>query len=358
VCEHHSTQEEASAAFTVLYGSIGRAAPPLTWLPSAFGDQWYKVHHTGLRGQRRVSVALERRIWERVTQRLPADLARELDRLVLTGDNNLLNSVDSFYTAKNGSRGYWASRPKTYRQLGLGWTLLYDVLCVLRESEYVTQEDRMVIDALGVVVGLGIVATGSNRIVVVAPPTHHKVDEQFRWHMNNGRRAFSWPDAHDGREVGYAMVHGVVVDKQTALLLSAPENITLLDIVGVENIEVRRTLCEAAGWDRVVADAHLALIDMTPDPGNPGYFLELYNSADRLTPVSRRDTVVVPGVLGTVQEVPATNILLCTNAHVEPDGTYKRYGLLVPSAITSALEAMAWTFGVSQPEYAGLARAT
>ena len=42
------------------------------------------------------------------------------------------------------------------------------------------------------------------------------------------------------------------------------------------------------------------------------------------------------------------------NSTPEPDGTYKIYRLRVPPWIQTARQAVAWTFGLSEEEYAPL----
>lgn len=114
-----------------------------------------------------------------------------------------------------------------------------------------------------------------------------------------------------------------------------------------DNAEVRRCAIEriagqdgwakiitAAGWEQV-GDAH-------PDPGNPGQTLALYHvPADR-------DGGLYP---------EPVRLLHCVNATVERDGTRHEFGLTVPAGIGDPVEAAAWTFGLTQNEYAQLQRA-
>jgi hypothetical protein len=43
-----------------------------------------------------------------------------------------------------------------------------------------------------------------------------------------------------------------------------------------------------------------------------------------------------------------------TNGTTEPDGSCKRYFLRVPSAMRTAREGVAWTYGLTPEQYAGL----
>ncbi len=101
------------------------------------------------------------------------------------------------------------------------------------------------------------------------------------------------------------------------------------------NVEVRRCAIEAMGWDTYIAGAGLRLVDSATDPGNTGNLLHLYE--------------VPPAIWGTPGRV-----LLVTNGSVERDGTRRRYGLPVPDDVTGALDAAAWTYGLSDEQYARL----
>ena len=114
-----------------------------------------------------------------------------------------------------------------------------------------------------------------------------------------------------------------------------------------DNAEVRRCAIEriagqdgwakiitAAGWEQV-GDAH-------PDPGNPGQTLALYHVP------AARDGGLYP---------EPVRLLHCVNATVERDGTRHEFGLTVPAGIGDPVEAAAWTFGLTQNEYARVQRA-
>jgi len=95
----------------------------------------------------------------------------------------------------------------------------------------------------------------------------------------------------------------------------------------------------AAGWDRFVADARLALVDgPAADPGNPGGTLSLYEYSASVERGAR--------------------LLLCSNASPERDGSVRRFGLHVPTTVDDAVSAAAWTFGLDRTTYERLERAT
>ncbi|GIJ57596.1 DUF6745 domain-containing protein [Virgisporangium aurantiacum] len=105
------------------------------------------------------------------------------------------------------------------------------------------------------------------------------------------------------------------------------------------NIEVRRCAIEAIGWHEYIAQAGLSLVDTADDPGNPGFDLQLYDLPER--------------VWGT----PA-RVLLATNGSAERDGNRRRYGLPVPSDVSTAVHAAAWTYGLTGDQYLTMNRRT
>jgi hypothetical protein len=85
--------------------------------------------------------------------------------------------------------------------------------------------------------------------------------------------------------------------------------------------------------------AGLQLVAAAPDPGNPGAKLCLYDLPRQ--------------VWGT-----RSRVLLVVNGSVEPDGTHRRYGLSVPAVIDDPVAAAGWSYGLTGPQYAQLARRT
>jgi hypothetical protein len=101
---------------------------------------------------------------------------------------------------------------------------------------------------------------------------------------------------------------------------------------------VRRSAIERIGWDTYLEQAGLRLVDTGQDPGNPGCTLELYAAPEGWQDGGR--------------------ILLAVNGSRERDGRRRRYGLRVPAAFTSAIDAAGWTYGLAGADYARLLRRT
>lgn len=114
---------------------------------------------------------------------------------------------------------------------------------------------------------------------------------------------------------------------------------TVARIHAERNVEVRRSAIERIGWDTYVAHARLRLVAASPDPGNPGAELRLYD---------------VPRAVWGL----AARVLLVVNGSRERDGTRRRYGLAVPRFLNDPVSAAGWTYGLTGPQYATLARRT
>ena len=52
-----------------------------------------------------------------------------------------------------------------------------------------------------------------------------------------------------------------------------------------------------------------------------------------------------------VPDAPPLTMVEVVNSTPEPDGTHRRYNLRVPPRTRTALEAVAWTFGLTGSEY-------
>lgn len=114
---------------------------------------------------------------------------------------------------------------------------------------------------------------------------------------------------------------------------------TVQRISGERNVEVRRCAIERIGWDTYVDQARLRLVAISPDPGNPGSDLRLYDLPEELWGLRAR-------------------LLLAVNGSLERDGQRRRYGLSVPADLDDPIAAAGWTYGLSGEHYAQLVRRT
>jgi hypothetical protein len=151
------------------------------------------------------------------------------------------------------------------------------------------------------------------------PPLRLRVDDRSR------------PHAEDGPSIAYSdglerwAPHGVVVP---TWLVREPERLDVEAVTTERNSEVRRIMVERYGMGRLVRDGGAELVH-EDDRGR------LWRIDGR--PRARRAPLVMIEVV---------------NSTPEPDGTYKRYLLRVPSRMRTAGAAVGWTFGLRAHEYA------
>ena len=133
-------------------------------------------------------------------------------------------------------------------------------------------------------------------------------------------------------------IHGVNVPAWVNTDRGQPDY--LERVLRLENTEQRRVAIEEAGWDRVIDELDLTLVDEADDPGNPGHTLRLFD-------------------LGSLDlyETPV-RLLVMWNASPDRDGHRRVFGETVPATIKSAVEAAAWQFDIDPATYKTLARAT
>lgn len=149
-------------------------------------------------------------------------------------------------------------------------------------------------------------------------------DDRGRPHAADGP-ALAWGDG-----VELFAWHGVGVPRS---LILDPGSLTLADIDGEANVEVRRAMIERFGVERLVREGGAQLVheDATG---------RLWSREVRGPRWSRDEPVVMVEVL---------------NSTPEPDGSRKTYFLRVPPDMRRAREAVAWTFGLGADDYRPLA---
>lgn len=155
-----------------------------------------------------------------------------------------------------------------------------------------------------------------DRAFISAKPEWIQRDERGRLHGETGA-ALRYPD-------GFSVfaIHGVRVPEKVAV---APESITISEIESEGNAEVRRLMIERYGPERYLMDSGAEAI--------------------------HRDDF---GILYR-KEIPGDETLVMVkvvNATPEPDGSFKVYFLRVPPTMERARQAVAWTFGKKENDYA------
>ena len=132
----------------------------------------------------------------------------------------------------------------------------------------------------------------------------------------DGLEAFAW--------------HGVAVEPW---IIREPGRITVATIDREPNVEVRRVLIERFGEERLIREGGAELVD-------DGFVGRLW----------RRRIDELPTRWGPRHEEPVVMVEV-QNSTPDPDGTRKTYFLRVPPNLRTAREAVAWTFGLSGPQY-------
>jgi hypothetical protein len=155
-----------------------------------------------------------------------------------------------------------------------------------------------------------------NVCFVVQYPQTVTVDIQFR-PSNTSGPAIVFADGFRS----YAL-DGIAAPRK---FIESPELLTPTDIESVANVTLRRRMIESYGVAKFLADADAILVE-----------------SDKYGKLYRKE---LPGD----EDLAMVAVI---NTTMEPDGTYKEYFLRVPPTMQTALEAVAWTFGMTAEEYA------
>jgi len=156
--------------------------------------------------------------------------------------------------------------------------------------------------------------------IISERPVRLSTDPRGRLHFETGP-AIAWPDG-----TSIWAWHGVAVPSQVVI---DPGSITAGAIQREENVEVRRVMAERMGWERLVRGG--AALKIHSD--STGVLWQLHLPR----PLSWR-------------ERPA-KIVEVVNSTPEPDGTRRHYFIRVPPEMTTARQAVAWTFELGEGEY-------
>jgi hypothetical protein len=155
-------------------------------------------------------------------------------------------------------------------------------------------------------------------------PTTVSLDDRERVHADNGP-AIEYPD-------GYSVYawHGIAISREKAHIVDQPQRITIAEIDEEANVAVRRVMIERFGAARFIKESGAQIVDQDKDP-QTGHERILYR-----------------------RELPADEAIVMvrvTNSSPEPDGSYKQYFIRVPPTVTTARQAIAWTFSMQADEY-------
>jgi hypothetical protein len=151
--------------------------------------------------------------------------------------------------------------------------------------------------------------------ILTAKPVELHRDHDHNFHNDKGM-AIRYADGF-----GLWRWHGVAVTEDVIL---HPELITTHEIDVETNQEVKRVLISRYGEGRYLEDSNAELIQ-------EDQFGKLYKKE-----IQNDEPIVMVRVV---------------NATPESDGTHQPYFIRVPPVVTSAHEAVAWTFGLTPEQY-------
>jgi hypothetical protein len=171
-------------------------------------------------------------------------------------------------------------------------------------------------------------------VIAERPTAVHTEPLAGAYHGERRLHCADGPAIAFGDGFGVNVLHGTPVP---GWVLSAP---TVGRIRSEQNIEVRRSAIERLGWGAYIREAGMTLVATSPDPGNPGAELRLYDDA----PVRGWGA--------------PDRVLVVTNGTPEPDGHRRQYGINVPGGLNRPVDAVAWTYGLTGDQYAILVRRT
>lgn len=139
-------------------------------------------------------------------------------------------------------------------------------------------------------------------------------------------------DCGDGPAIGYADGFGLYAWRGMPVpgeFLDELVSLTPERIRAEENAELRRVMLEYYGYGRYLAES-------------------------AAQPLQRDET----GILWRIALPDDEDVVMVevVNSTPEPDGTYRTYWLRVPPATRTAREGVAWTFGLTAPEYEPVAQ--
>jgi len=146
--------------------------------------------------------------------------------------------------------------------------------------------------------------------------------------------------------------HGIRVTESEARQLARPDLLTCCEILEDFAPEIRSLLIEEAGAATIARGAGAGAVLDVDDLELRHQLIEAYGPKDL---IFDSDVVskTVKDDFGTLfrVEVPGDEdicVVKVLNATPEPDGTFRDYFLRVPPDVTSAREAVAWTFDIEE----------
>jgi len=257
------------------------------------------------------------------------DLQLENHGIKLSPVQGLKSRVDSLafldsvtkhpFTSENGALTYF-----DFNYTGIGydtsWTSFYEYLCEIKES--VNPDDdcyKQVVSYLKSGVWDSIFFLEA--AVVCRRPAESHFDDNTRLHNLRGP-AVAWSDGYENY-----FIHNMSINSEW---IKKPETLSLDVILKEQNVELRRAMVEIVGMKRFLSEGRAVVVDSWVDGGKQsGDLVRLEVEDDEPVQVY-------------IYRDPSTG---------------KEGPLRVPPDITSAKDAVAWTYNIPPEEYNPLVEA-
>ena len=279
-------------------------------IPSAWSSAQGSVGH-GVGNIIRSSVwnsvknSVENGVWKGVESKV----WKGVESKVWNGAGGIVRGIIGNSVGSSFKSGIWGS---IYGQHDADWLGFYDYFY---EVCGLVQETKKLSGLWKIAESAGWALPHENICWVSERHNVLKLDDKGRPHCLSGP-AIAYPD---GWEI-YA-VNGVRVPEY---VVKYPQEISVEKIHETNNVEVRRVMVERYGPGRYLQDA-----------GATAVHTDKYGTLYRVEQIGDEPLVMVK----------------VTNSTPEPDGHFKDYWLRVPSDMTIAHEAVAWTFNLTAEEY-------
>jgi hypothetical protein len=362
-------KEAARLKVNALYAAFGYAPPQILWFTSPeSGWIYYNLFSRNLAGEPPSAIKLWLENYERRYPQTTSSGSWQAAKVVLGKEPphfagksiqsqavwNPLRRTKTQILKFLKQRGIPIQNPVYAREIFLKWWTIYtgnwglmggvyereDVAWIEFCREEMDIQDKAEVSKLieGMLENSGFWWIHEKVCYLVERPAKIQRDELGRLHSDRGP-AIQFSDG-----IKHFALSGVVLPEKVAL---KPEVLTAREIDSIENVEVKRVLVEKYGLKGYLMDLGAVLMDRVDKPqfitvdsqNEPEVFGiqggQLYR-IDRSGEDDEEDEMVV----------------VLKNSTPEPDGTVKDYLLRVPPDMKTVRQAVAWTFGMEEAEYA------
>jgi len=258
---------------------------------------------------------IRQNIWRNIGQNIEENIERNIWRNIKRNigqnvEQNIWQNIEG-----NIKQNIWQNVEQTlWGQHSAHWICYYIIFRDILKLKY-NEKDERLLNNLDILVKSCCWWIPFDNICIVSDrPSELKLDEQGRLHDEKDM-CIKFVDGW-----GFHAIHGVRVPEY---IVKNPEQITPQKIDAEENVEIRRIMIERYGLEKYFKDSKADKIH-TDDFGT------LYK-------IEQKDDEPIM-------------MVKVVNSTPEADGHYKDYLIRVPPEMTTAHQAVAWTFGYDKAE--------